>query len=92
MPDSDFDPSNIMQLICPICHMYMYKVNKLDCDHMFCEVCLNEYTLYLDSCPVCDKKIGKNWKIAKCRIFDDAIEKLLKYGNILDEKEFEQWQ
>lgn len=49
---------------------------------MFCQVCISEYTLFLDQCPVCDSKIRKK-KISsgsKCFIADNAIEKLLSFA------------
>jgi len=58
---------------------------------MFCEVCLNEYTLFVDQCSVCDKKINKKRRPVWCRLIDDAIEKLLKHGNLISQEKFEKW-
>ena len=58
---------------------------------MFCEVCLNEYTLYLDTCPTCDKKIVRKKKISRCWLIDDAIEKLIfntAYWGLIDGWEY----
>jgi hypothetical protein len=55
----EFDPELIegqinenMSMMCPICHIFMYKAVCATCGHMFCQYCLDEYLIFKDSCPV----------------------------------------
>jgi hypothetical protein len=46
---------------------------------MFCQYCLDEYLLFKDSCPVCEKSIRRG-KITRCCFADTAIEKILEFS------------
>ena len=41
-----------LSMMCPICHLFMYKSVNASCGHMFCQYCLEEYLIFKDSCPV----------------------------------------
>lgn len=48
-----------MSMMCPICHFFMYKSVCTTCGHMFCQYCLDEYLVFKDSCPLCEKSIRR---------------------------------
>ena len=42
---------------CSICMDKIYKSKKLECNHVFCELCLYRWMLKCPSCPICRKII-----------------------------------
>ena len=42
----DEKSSELFSLICPLCPTYLYKAISLNCGHMFCELCIEEYFLF----------------------------------------------
>ena len=56
---------------------------------MFCQYCLDEYLIFKETCPVCEKSIRKG-KITRICVADSAIEKMLNFSNEEYVKEFEQ--
>ena len=64
----------------------MYRSCTTECGHKFCQVCIEEYTLFVDQCAVCDAHI-RRVKIARCLVADIAIEMFLaKVGGSLFER------
>mmetsp|Transcript_18561 Transcript_18561/g.21326 ORF Transcript_18561/g.21326 Transcript_18561/m.21326 type:complete len:145 (+) Transcript_18561:92-526(+) len=57
--------SENMSMMCPICHFFMYKSVCASCGHMYCQFCLDEYLIFKESCPVCEKSIRRG-KITRC--------------------------
>lgn len=68
-----------MSMMCPICHFFMYKSVCATCGHMFCQYCLDEYLIFKDSCPLCEKSIRRG-KITRWCVADSAIEKMLTFS------------
>jgi len=56
--------NDYMSMICPICLFFMYKSVCASCGHMFCQYCLDDYLIFKESCPVCEKSIRRG-KITK---------------------------
>lgn len=76
-----------MSMMCPICHFFMNKSVCTSCGHMFCQYCLDEYLIFKDSCPVCEKSIRKG-KITRWWVADSAIEKMLMFSKEQYSKEY----
>lgn len=68
-----------MSMMCPICHFFMNKTVCATCGHMFCQYWLDEYLIFKESCPVCEKSIRRG-KITRWCIADSAIEKMLTFS------------
>ena len=51
--------TDYMSMMCPVCLFFMYKSVCTSCGHMFCQFCLDEYLIFKDSCPVCEKSIRR---------------------------------
>ena len=49
-----------IKLVCPLCHEFLNRATATECGHMFCQVCLLEFTVYKDACPVCDKPVKRD--------------------------------
>jgi hypothetical protein len=47
---------------------------------MFCQFCLDEYLIFKETCPVCEKSIRRG-KVTRCCVADSAIEKMLCYSS-----------
>lgn len=77
-----------MSMMCPICHFFMYKSVCASCGHMFCQYCLDEYIIFKETCPVCEKSIRKG-KITRCCVADSAIEKMLSFSS---EEYVQEWE
>jgi hypothetical protein len=58
------------------------------CEHTFCELCLTEYTLYLDECPECRAKI-RNQKQASNILLDNLILDYIKKYDLEELEEYE---
>lgn len=77
-----------MSMMCPICHFFMNKSVCASCSHMFCQYCLEEYLIFKESCPVCEKSIRKE-KITRWCVADSAIRIMLMFSTEEHIKEFE---
>lgn len=80
--------NDYMSMMCPICLFFMYKSVCASCGHMFCQFCLDDYLIFKESCPVCEKSIRRG-KITKWCVADSAIEKMLSFTN---EEYFKEWE
>ena len=77
-----------MSMICPLCHFFMNKSVCACWGHMFCQFCLDEYLIFKDSCPVCEKAIRRG-KITRCWVADSAIDKIVSFSS---EEFIKEWE
>jgi len=64
-------------IFCPICDDYISHSVTTTCEHTFCEICLQEYLLFLNECPECRIKI-RNQKFANNILLDNLILEYVK--------------
>lgn len=68
-------------LMCPICHCPFVLPVKLDCEHVFCQRCVNQAMLHQNrnsrSCPSCRRTINTSDISAVPRILTRILDELL---------------
>ena len=64
-------------LMCAICHCPFVIPVKLDCDHVFCQDCVNQALLHTDTCPSCRKRAIRPYGKAVPKIIDRILDELV---------------
>ena len=62
-------------LLCAICHSAFVLPVKLDCEHVFCQECINQALSHSDNCPTCRRQIsGRPMGVAVPKIIDRILD------------------
>ena len=70
----DFDHN----LLCAICHSAFVVPVKLDCEHVFCQECINQALSHSENCPSCRKRItGRPMGVAVPKLIDRILDGLI---------------
>ena len=68
-------------LMCAICHCPFVTPVKLDCDHFFCEKCINLALMHQENdvkcCPTCRRKTSQNSIVPVPKIINRMLDELL---------------
>ncbi|MCJ1236557.1 hypothetical protein MMC14_004538 [Varicellaria rhodocarpa] len=65
-------------LLCAICHSAFVVPVKLDCEHVFCQECINQALSHSENCPTCRKRItGRPMGVAVPKLIDRILDGLI---------------
>lgn len=70
------------EFTCQICFDLMVESTNVDCGHIFCSACLEDWVRNSEACPSCRKKITM---MAPCLVLDASIEKMVETGKVPDD-------
>lgn len=62
--------------LCSLCLDIYYKPIKLDCDHNFCLICLNDLAFYETRCPLCRKEFPEKFDKSEKNLNEKLISEM----------------
>ena len=62
------DSMNVVPEECSICQEEIKKKKKLECNHSFCETCINRWLLSHNTCPCCRATVSHSQRPLSVRL------------------------